>query len=150
MTHKSEVSSIFFSFYNMVQTQFGKNIKCIRYDNGTEFLCSIMQTFLLEKGIQHQTSYPYTPQKNGVVKKKHRHLLEVARSLSFQSGILEGFWDDCVLHASYHINRLPSPMTDMKSPFETLHGIPPDYNSLRVFGFLFYDNTNTREEKFSP
>jgi transposase InsO family protein len=46
-----------------------------------------MTEFLFKKGIVHQTSYPYTPQQNGAVERKHRHLLSVARSLLFQGGL---------------------------------------------------------------
>lgn len=85
-----------------------------------------------------------------MVERKHKHLLEVARSLTFQSNTPKHFWGDCILHAAYIINRLPSPNTNLKSPFKILNNYPPDYSTMKTFGCLCYASTNQRETKFSP
>ena len=82
---KQHVSSTFQAFYTYVSTQFNTTIKRIRSDNGTEFINTSLTTFLQDKGIIHQTSCPYTPQQNGRAERKHRHLLEVARSIHHQA-----------------------------------------------------------------
>ncbi|XP_019256000.1 PREDICTED: uncharacterized protein LOC109234449 [Nicotiana attenuata] len=63
---------------------------------------------LTSLGIIHQSSCPYTPQQNGTVEKKHRYILEVARSLIFQSSVPMRFCGDCIRTTAYLINKLPT------------------------------------------
>lgn len=56
----------------------------------------------------HQRTCVYTPQQNGIVKRKNQHLLQVARVLLFQANLPKFFWGECVLIATYLINRLPT------------------------------------------
>jgi transposase InsO family protein len=56
-------------------------IKKIRSDNGIEFKNSQIEVFLEDEGIKHEFSSPYTPQQNGVVERKNRTLLDMARTM---------------------------------------------------------------------
>ena len=40
-----------------------------------------MDTFLDEEGISHEFSATYTPEQNGVVERKNRMLIEMARTM---------------------------------------------------------------------
>ena len=42
---KSEVESVFKSFYSMIKTQYHENIKILRSDNGTEFFNNELNRF---------------------------------------------------------------------------------------------------------
>lgn len=83
-----------------------------------------------------------------MVKRKHRHILEVARALRFHSGLPNKFWGECVLTAVHIITRLPSRIINNQTPFEIMFGKKPNYNHLRVFGCLAYVLKTRKESKF--
>lgn len=103
---KLEVSDRLQEFVALVKRQFNCDIKTLRSDNGTEFMC--LSKFFRKEGIIHETSCVGTPQQNGRVERKHRHILNVARALRFQVGLPIEFGVECSLTACYLINRTPS------------------------------------------
>lgn len=108
-----------------------------------------MKEFYNHKGIVHETSYTNTPQQNGVVERKHGHLLNAARALRFQVGLPIKFWGECVLMAAYLINCTPTPLLSSKTPYELLFGSIPSFSHLKIFGCLcFATNTNASKTKF--
>ena len=125
MQEKSEVSQLVKDFCMMVNTQFGAKVKVIRSDNGSEFTSEPMKRFYGEHGIVQQTSCVDTPQQNGRVKRKHHHVLNVARALRFLANLPLEFWGECVLTAAYLINRTPSSVLNGKTPYEVLFNTTP-------------------------
>ncbi|GJU89408.1 putative RNA-directed DNA polymerase [Tanacetum coccineum] len=147
--HKSEANKRLMNFHKMVEVQFEKQIKRIRCDNGGEFTSNNMLNFYNEKRVLLETTCPHTPQRNGVVERKHMHLLETARALMFDANLPKQFWEECILTAAYVINRLPSKVIKNKTPFKLLFNQKSDYEFLRVFGCLaYFTNTNTKGDKF--
>lgn len=137
------------NFYAYAETQFGKRIKKVQSDNGTEFLR--FSSFFKSKGIIHQTPCVGTPQQNGRVGRKHRHLLNVARSLMFQAMMPIKFWGEAVLTAAHVINLTPTRVLNGKCPHEMLFGSTPSYSKLRVFGSLCFAHKQLRDKnKFVP
>lgn len=148
MAHKSEATHILTKFIHFVSNQFQASIKAIRMDNGTEF--QPLSPFLSARGIEIQKSCVYTPQQNGVVERKHRHILNVARSLFFQSQVPLYLWGECVLTAVYLINRTPSPLLSNLTPYERLYNRSPSYAHIRVFGCKCFATINQPKHKFEP
>ena len=93
---KSDVSSVIKTFLAMILNQFEKHVKVFRTDNGSEFFNNTCGELFKTHGILHQSSCPYTPQQNGVVERRHRHLLETARAIKFQGNLPSKFWGCCV------------------------------------------------------
>lgn len=134
----------------MVNTQFGVKVQILRSDNGTEFFNLKCNTLFSSLGIVHQSSCAYTPQQNGVVERKHRHIMDIARALRFQSGVSIRYWGHSVKTATYLINKVPSSVLQCRSPHEVLYGKEPDLSHLRAFGFLFFASILPRMDKFAP
>lgn len=147
LRNKSDVNTVFPAFIQHVQRQYNSVIKSIRTDNAPELVFS---DIIRQTGMVHQFSCAYTPQQNSVVERKHQHILNVARSLLFQSKVPLMYWTDCVSTAVFLINRTPSLLLDKKSPYEKLVGKQPDYTFLRSFGCLCYVSTlNKDRHKFT-
>lgn len=120
----------------MVERQYRLKVCRVRADNGTKF--QPLRPHFDAQGIVFETSCVSTPQQNGRVERKHRHLLNVARPLLFTSHLPLSFWGESIYTAAYLINRTPTPLLQGKSPYEILHGQVPMYNDLKVFGCLCF------------
>ena len=100
MVTKDEAITLIKMFVTMAKTQFEKVVKIIKSDNALELgRSNEALSFFAETGIKYETSCVYTPQQNGVVERKHKHLLEVSRALMFQSSLPLRFWG-CLLYTS--------------------------------------------------
>ncbi|GMP38558.1 hypothetical protein CsSME_00009757 [Camellia sinensis var. sinensis] len=106
MKQRSDLPSIISKFYNEIFTQFGKRIKIFQSDNALKYVQSIVTTFCDIHGIIHQTTCSHTFPQNSVAERKHRHLLDVARTLMFNMHVSKQFWGDVVLTACLLINRI--------------------------------------------
>ncbi|XP_019251086.1 PREDICTED: uncharacterized protein LOC109230004 [Nicotiana attenuata] len=138
-----------FPVSNSRAENFGKMIKCFRSDNGSEFFNHNCETLFQMHGIIHQSSCPHTPQQNGVVEKRHRHVLETARAIRFQGNLLVSFWGACVDAVVYIINRIPSTVLGNKSPFELFYGRQPALSHMRIIGCLSFVARLPRGDKFA-
>ena len=139
MKERSELYSIFKSFYREIKTQFNALLRSFRSDNAREYFHTFLSQFFDDHGIIHQSSCPHTPQQNGVAKRKMRHLLEVTRALKFHMHVSKSYWSDAVLTTYHLINRISSIVlggrmpNSVLSPDAPLFHLPP-----KIFGCVRY------------
>uniref|UniRef100_A0A8R7NZ61 Integrase catalytic domain-containing protein n=1 Tax=Triticum urartu TaxID=4572 RepID=A0A8R7NZ61_TRIUA len=109
-------------------------MKTVRSDNGLEFKNSSFADFLAERGIEHQFSSPRTPQQNGVVERKNRTLVEMARTMLDEFGTPRRYWAEAISTACYVSNRVFLQSSLKVTSYELRFGRKPNISHLRVFG----------------
>jgi hypothetical protein len=150
LREKPQTQETLTKFLRQAQNEFGLKIKKIRSDNGTKFKNSQIEGFLEEEGIKHEFSSPYTPQQNGVVEKKNRTLLDMARTMLEEYKTLNQFWVEAINTACYS-NRLYLHQILKKTSYELLIGKKPNVSYFIVFGSkCFILVKRGRNSKFSP
>jgi histone deacetylase 1/2 len=103
---KSEALTIFKQFKNMAELQLGYPLKALQSDWRGEF--RPFTKYLTELGITHRLICPHTHHQNGVVERKHRHVVDMGLTLLSQSSLPLTYWDHAFLTAVHLINRLPT------------------------------------------
>lgn len=94
--------------------------------------------FSNHSGIIFRHSWPYTHHQNGLVERKHRHIVELGSTPLAQAQLPFKFWWDAFHTALYHINRLPSSVFKLSTPYEKIFKHKPDYDFLKCFGCICY------------
>jgi len=109
-------------------------VRAIRSDNGTEFKNARMKSFCSEQGLDHQFSSPYVPPQNGVVERKNRTLVEMARTMLDEHKTPRRFWAEAINTACYVANRIFLRAFLGKTSYELRYGRCPKVSHFRVFG----------------
>ena len=104
MKTKDEVNLLFQKFHKVIETQYNAKVRVLRSDNDGEYQSSDLQKYLEEYDIIHQTTCSNTPQQNGVVERKNRHLLEVVRAFLIVAKIPISYWGEAITSVAYLIN----------------------------------------------
>jgi transposase InsO family protein len=59
----------------------------LRIDNGGEFTAAELASYCTDEGVQCHYSMPYSPQQNGVIKRRNQTIVGMARALLKQRRI---------------------------------------------------------------
>ena len=112
-------------------------IKCMRSDNGTEYVNKRVREILVKNKIKHEKCSPYSPHQNGTAERHWLTLFNTARCLLIESGIDKSLWHYAVLAANYARNRSFNRRLQI-TPAEAFTGKRPDLSRLHVFGSVCY------------
>ncbi|WVZ76624.1 hypothetical protein U9M48_024581 [Paspalum notatum var. saurae] len=111
-----------------------KAMRAIRSDNCGEFRNSRFENFCHDLGLEHQFSSPYTPPQNGVVERKNRTLVEMARTMLDEHRTPRRFWAEAVNTAYYIANRIFLRAFLGKTSYKLQFGRQSSVKHLRAFG----------------
>ncbi|RDX68739.1 hypothetical protein CR513_52235, partial [Mucuna pruriens] len=148
MKHRSKVCQIFVDFFCLVKNQFNKSIKRPRSDNDTEFVNHEFSKFLKDNSVVMNRCV--------VAERKNHHLLEVAKALFFQMFVLNVYWGEVVIIATYLINRLLTRVLNGISPIKHMLSFFPSSPLMlsllsRIFRCVaFVHSHNPHREKLDP
>jgi hypothetical protein len=148
---KSQTQEVLKKFLKRAQNEFDAKVKKIRSDDGTEFKNTQVEDFLDEDDIKHEFSAPYTPQQNGVVKRKNHTLIEMARAMLDEYKTSDRFWAEAIKTACRATNRLYLHKLLKKTSYELLARNKPNVSYFRVFGSKCYVlHKRSKSSKFAP
>ncbi|GMF50845.1 unnamed protein product [Phytophthora fragariaefolia] len=121
---KSEVASKLKEFMRFYEKQWGERLKCLRSDNGTEFVNKYVTRICTLNGIVHQRTVPYSPQQNGVAER---------------------------MNPVYVINRSTNTQHTTVAPYELGFKVKPTLEYLREFGSHGYAHIDkAKRTKLEP
>lgn len=143
---KDEVYEAFKEFCELTKRQHGHQVKCLRSDNGGEYLNHSMTQFMQDNGIRHEFTTSYTPQQNGKAERKNRTLIEMVRCLLHWSHLNQSWWAEAVVSGNFILNCTKISVLN-KTPYELWTGHKPDYSRFKVWGCVAF--THIPEQKRS-
>nr|GEU76694.1 retrovirus-related Pol polyprotein from transposon TNT 1-94 [Tanacetum cinerariifolium] len=135
---KDETPEVIKKFIVTTQCALNASVRYVRTDNEMEFINKTLTEFFESVGITRNTSVPWSLQQNGVVERRNRTLMEVARTMLIFAKALLFLWAEAVATACYTLNRSLVHMLHGKTYYELLKGKKPELKYFRVFGSLCY------------
>lgn len=149
---KAQLSDLFITGVNFLQTQTRKKLKDAHTDGGTEICNSKVETFLQQNGTIHTVSPPYKPALNGIAERMNRTLMEMTRALLIQAGAHISLWGEAFKMATFIHNCTPKLINGkLEAPAKILFGTAPDPARLRVFGCdVWHTLPHNEQSKLSP
>ncbi|RDY04301.1 hypothetical protein CR513_12021, partial [Mucuna pruriens] len=114
LKNKSDTFEKFKEWYAQIEAQMGTKLKCLRTDNGLEFVSEQFNKFCRKLGIQRHN--------NGLAERMNRTILESVRYMLLSIGLLKKFWG------------CPSSAIGFKSPIELWNGRLVEFSNLRRVG----------------
>ena len=124
-------------------TAFNPGLVYLHTDDAAEWESEDFQAFITEWGLTTEISAPYAHEQNGKAERHNRIILNILRSLLFQSRLPDTFWPVILPLALLHKNMAPKPQFGQKghkaTPYQELFDRPsPLYTQVRPCGSLVW------------
>ncbi|GJU59993.1 retrovirus-related pol polyprotein from transposon TNT 1-94 [Tanacetum coccineum] len=149
---KDETPAVLIDFLTLVQRGLHAQVRTVRTDKGMEFLNKTLHAYFAKEGIRHETSTARTPEQNGVVERRNRTLVEVARTMLSEAKVPLFFWAEAIATVCFTQNcSLVIPRHE-KTPYHIINARKPLVKFFYIFGSLCYivrdgENLDKMKEK---
>jgi transposase InsO family protein len=134
---------------SFVENQTGKKIKVLRSNNGGEYTFNEFNDLCAREDIKRELIVPYNPQQNGVVERKNKAIVGVARAMLHDQGIPLFLWAEACNTAVFLQTRSPHRVLGDKTPKEAFSRKKPEIGHFRIFGCLTYSHVPSECSIFS-
>src|SRR4051812_10722087 len=100
----------------------------------SNFLMSSIYS-MRKHGIIHERTPPYSPQSNGVAKRKNRNLTDLVNAMLDTSGLSKAWWEEAIFTACHVLNKVPAKDNEI-TPYELWEKKSTTLSYLRTWGCL--------------
>nr|GEV63673.1 hypothetical protein [Tanacetum cinerariifolium] len=135
---KYEAFKVIISFIKKTQLNLQLQVERVRTDNGTEFKNKTLAKFFDEVGISQQFYVARTPQRNDVMERRNRTLVEAARTMLTFANLPLFLWAEAIATACFTQNRSIIHKRFDKTPYKLINKRKPDIKFFHVFGCRCY------------
>jgi GAG-pre-integrase domain/Integrase core domain len=134
-----------------VEVEVDTKLKAFRIDRGGGFRSNEFISYCKQVGLKRYLTAPYSPQQNGVVKRRNQTVMAMARSMMRSMNMPAKFWGEAVTTALYILNRAPTKSVVRMTPYEAWHKQKPRVHHMRTFGCTSHvKKVDNRDEKLQP
>lgn len=134
---KDEAFEKFKRFKQLAEQEMQAKVKTLPTDRGGEFVSHEFHAYCDKHGIKRHLTAPYSPQKNEVVERRNRTLLEMTRGILKHMSMPNSLWGEAIRHATYLINRVATRSLEGCTLYEALRRRKPNLSHLKVFSGVY-------------
>lgn len=138
LVSKSDAVECIKEFVNKSFAKFrGRNYPvAFRCDSGGEFVNQNLKMYMMDKGIEFQTSVPGSSHQNGTAERKIRDFQTKIRTLLIDGRVPSVLWPEALRMAEYILNWTPSSAIGFQRPIDVWNGKQMMFQALPIFGTL--------------
>jgi hypothetical protein len=130
---KDQVLGVFKVFHMKVERETGRQLKCVRADNGGEYR-GPFEEYCKSNGIRLEKTVSKTPQHNGIAERMNRTICERIMCMLSHAKLPKHFWGEAMRTVIDLINLSPSVPLDGDIPQRVWTGKDVSFEHSRVFG----------------
>lgn len=131
---KDQVAGAIVELVRLVETQFGRTVKRLYADGGSEFVNQTLKTFCKKNGKELHWTPARSQQLNGGAERTVRQFKDYERMMVEHANAPVRFWSRAGSHAAFVWNRTHISKNTGMTPYEAMRGKKPSMKHVGVWG----------------